>query len=201
MRDDNDRNLAKHPVAAGNGLVHRRALLGRGVAFAGTIAGGTTTATAAPLVVEQWSREPGGLLAPYGRPAARQLDIVRTIVNPDGQRMGVTAARTPLHRMDGAVTPNGLHYVVARNGIPEIDPDKHQLLIHGLVRQSLLFSVDALHRYPMVSRTSFLESSGNSTLLYSPTPVQANVQALHGLCSCAEWTGVKLSTLIEEAGI
>jgi sulfane dehydrogenase subunit SoxC len=201
MRNDNDGNLAKPPIAAGNGLIHRRALLGRGVAFAGTIAGGTATATAAPLVIEKWSREPGGLIAPYGRPDAREHDIVRTLVNPDGQRMGVTAARTPLHRLDGTVTPNGLHYVVARNGIPAIDPDKHRLLIHGLVKQSLLFSVDALHRYPMVSRTTFLESAGNSTLLYSPTPVQANVQALHGLCSCAEWTGVKLSTLIEEAGI
>ena len=31
--------------------------------------------------------------------------------------------------------------------------------------------------------------------------MQANVQALHGLVSCAEWTGVMLSTLLEEAGI
>src|ERR1700732_2562032 len=29
----------------------------------------------------------------------------------------------------------------------------------------------------------------------------ANVQALHGLASCAEWTGVKLSTLLDEAGV
>jgi len=31
--------------------------------------------------------------------------------------------------------------------------------------------------------------------------VQATVQALHGLVSCAEWTGVPLSTLLEETGI
>jgi hypothetical protein len=32
-------------------------------------------------------------------------------------------------------------------------------------------------------------------------PLQADVQALHGLVSCAEWTGVKLSTLLDETGI
>ena len=31
--------------------------------------------------------------------------------------------------------------------------------------------------------------------------MQTDVQALHGLVSCAEWTGVKLSTLLEETGI
>jgi sulfane dehydrogenase subunit SoxC len=37
--------------------------------------------------------------------------------------------------------------------------------------------------------------------LFSPEPLQENIQALHGLVSCAEWTGVKLSTLLEETGI
>src|SRR5262249_39918762 len=37
--------------------------------------------------------------------------------------------------------------------------------------------------------------------LYSKEPIQANVQALHGLCSCAEWTGVMLTTLLEEVGV
>src|SRR5262249_52170767 len=31
--------------------------------------------------------------------------------------------------------------------------------------------------------------------------VQATAQAIHGLASCAEWTGVKLSTLFEEVGV
>ena len=37
--------------------------------------------------------------------------------------------------------------------------------------------------------------------MFSNEPMQANVQALHGLVSCAEWTGVLLSTLLEETGI
>ena len=53
----------------------------------------------------------------------------------------------------------------------------------------------------MTSRIAFLECGGNSAGLFSPKPLQADVQALHGLVSCAEWTGVKLSTLLDETGI
>src|SRR3979411_423771 len=53
----------------------------------------------------------------------------------------------------------------------------------------------------MVSRIGFVECGGNSAPLFSNEPVQADVQALHGLASCSEWTGVLLSTLLEEAGV
>ena len=126
--------------------------------------------------------------------------MVRTLSNPKLEPRG-SAARTPHHLLNGTITPNGLHFVIARGGETEIDPDKHRLLIHGLVRQSMVYTLDALHRYPMVSRISFVECGGNSAPLYSKEPIQANVQALHGLCSCAEWTGVMLSTLLEEVGV
>src|SRR5207244_13060256 len=95
----------------------------------------------------------------------------------------------------------GLTYVIARSSETEIAPDKPRLVIHGLVKQPMVYTLDALHRYPMVSRISFMECGGNSAPLYSKEPIQANVQALHGLCSCAEWTGVRLSTLLEETGV
>jgi len=75
------------------------------------------------------------------------------------------------------------------------------LVIHGLVQRPLSFTLGALSRYPMVSRMTFVECGGNSAPLFSNQPVQATVQALHGLVSCAEWTGVMLSTLLEEVGI
>jgi sulfane dehydrogenase subunit SoxC len=71
----------------------------------------------------------------------------------------------------------------------------------GLVRRPLVFTLDALERYPMVSRVGFVECGGNSAPLFSNEPIQADVQALHGLASCSEWTGVLVSTLLEEAGI
>ena len=84
---------------------------------------------------------------------------------------------------------------------PTIDPDKHRLVIHGLVKQPLEFTLETLSRYPMTSRVSFVECGGNSAPMFAPEPMQETVQALHGLASCAEWTGVKLSTLLEETGV
>jgi sulfane dehydrogenase subunit SoxC len=53
----------------------------------------------------------------------------------------------------------------------------------------------------MISRVSFVECGGNSAPMFSAEPMQETVQALHGLASCAEWSGIKLSTLLEETGI
>jgi sulfane dehydrogenase subunit SoxC len=65
----------------------------------------------------------------------------------------------------------------------------------------LTFDIDALMRYPMVSRIQFLECSGNSGTNLTATPPQAPVGVLHGLMSCSEWTGVPLSILMDEAGV
>src|SRR4029453_14294692 len=61
--------------------------------------------------------------------------------------------------------------------------------------------LEALERYPMVSRMTFVECGGNSAPLFSNDPIQGTAQALHGLVSSAENRGVPLSTLLDEAGI
>jgi sulfane dehydrogenase subunit SoxC len=192
------------PDVAGNGLMNRRALLGRGVLFAGaaaTSAGSSLTGAAAePLPVDPWSKVPGEKIPPYGTPAKYENKVVRTLSNPNGEPR-TQQARTPHHLLNGTITPNGLHFVVARTGFPDIDPAKHRLVIHGLVKQPLMFDLDTLARYPMVTRVHFVECGGNSAQLFAKEPVQQNVQAIHGLLSCSEWTGVRLSTLLEEAGI
>jgi sulfane dehydrogenase subunit SoxC len=195
-----NKSMSLTPDIAGNGLIDRRALLGRGVVVAGAAAVGTTRAAAEPLPVDPWSLGPGEKIPAYGVPAKYENKVIRTLTNPKNEARN-SNARTPHHLLNGTITPNGLHFVVARAGFPDIDPDKHRLAIHGLVNQPLVFDLDTLARYPMVSRTHFVECGGNSAPLYNKDPVQANVQAIHGLVSNAEWTGVLLSTLLEETGI
>ena len=77
---------------------------------------------------------------------------------------------------------------------PAIDPAGHTLVINGLVRQPLAFSYENLLKYQMVSRIHFLECSGNSGSLLRGGNADGTAQSLHGLVSCAEWTGVPLST-------
>jgi sulfane dehydrogenase subunit SoxC len=194
--------LDKIEATAANGLLDRRAFLrgGAAAAVAMTSYAPARSATAETLKDAPWSLEPGGLSPPYQTRSRFEEKVVRTLSNPTGEPR-TQHGRTPHHLLNGTITPNGLHFSINHGGLPDIDPDKHRLLVHGLVKQPLVFTLDALSRYPMVSRITFLECGGNSAPMFSPQPVQASVQAIHGLASCAEWTGVRVATLLEETGI
>ena len=192
-----------NPTAvAQNGLLDRRLFLRGGAAMAAAMTGYSVVkpASAEPLADDPWSLVPGAVTRPHGQRSRFEEKVARTLNNPAGEPR-TQNARTPLHLLNGTITPNGLHFVVAQSGAPDIDPDRHRLLIHGLVKKPVIFTLDALARYPMVSRMAFIECGGNSAPLFSPQPLQADLQALHGLVSCSEWTGVLLSTLLEETGV
>jgi sulfane dehydrogenase subunit SoxC len=106
---------------------------------------------------------------------------------------------TPLAETHGIITPSALHYEVCRGGIPDIDPSKHRLLIHGMVDRPLILTMDEIKRLPSTSRIVFLECSGNGRSEWR-APLAPNVQFSHGMTSCNEWTGVPLSLLLREAG-
>src|SRR5947199_5844898 len=166
---------ALQPVA-GNGLLHRRALLGRGIALAGAMGAGTagslTGAAAEPLKNDPWTLEMGELTPPLQVPSRFEKNVVRTRTNPNNEFRN-SHARTPHHLLNGTVTPNGLFFSICHSGLPDIDPAQHKLVIHGLVKQPLVYTVESLSRYPMVTRMHFLECSGNSAPMFSNEPVQA----------------------------
>jgi sulfane dehydrogenase subunit SoxC len=181
-------------AAAGNGLLHRRAFLGS--------AGALGLLAAVPSAARPtWSQTPGRGMSGYGSPSAYESDVVREGIASQPGTTGSGASRTPLEALNGTVTPNGLHFERHHSGIPDIDPEQHEIVIHGMVRRPLRFSMAALLRYPMVSRLLFLECSGNSGALVAPEPLQQTCGELHGLISAAEWTGVPLATLLDEAGV
>ena len=107
---------------------------------------------------------------------------------------------SPLSAGMGVVTPSGLHFERHHLGTPTIDPAKHKLLVHGMVDRPMVFSMDQLKRYPAVSRFHFIECSGN-TLTEWREPKLKTVQGTHGLTSTSEWTGVPLSTILDEVGV
>jgi len=184
---------------AGNGLVHRRMFLAGSAAAMGAAAM-IDQAGAAPLAVEPWMKIPGTGFNGYGQPSKYEEKVARTWASAPGTT-GTGSSRTPHHLLNGMITPSGLHYERSHSGIPDINPDTHRLLIHGLVKRPLVFTLDDLGRYPMHSQIAFVECAGNSGGLFAKEPANANVQAIHGLLSCSEWTGVKLSVLLQEAGI
>jgi len=189
--------------AAGNGLINRRHLLGLGLGGLGVAASSRVLSQESSLEfqIPTWSRRPGPGPSAYGERSIHTGHIGRLAGNPNPLYPGGGASRTPLHQLQGTITPNSLHFERHHAGVPDIDPAGHQLVINGLVRQALAFSYDDLLAYPMVSRIHFLECSGNSGTLLGDNPVDGTAQSIHGLVSCAEWTGIRLSTLLEEAGV
>jgi sulfane dehydrogenase subunit SoxC len=190
-------------AAAGNGLLDRRLFLS-GSAGAALVIGGIApnAAGSEPLRVEPWMKVPGSPFIGYGQPSRFEDKVVRAIpAPPNPATQGVGPARTPLHLLDGMITPSGLHFERSHSGTPDIDPDRHRLVIHGLVRRPLVFTLEALSRYPMQSRIAFIECGGNSAALNAPQAQPLGMAAIHGLLGCSEWTGVRLSTLLDEAGV
>lgn len=111
-----------------------------------------------------------------------------------------THSLTPHQVLHGIITPSALHFERHHNGVPAINPDRHRLLIHGLVDRPLILSMSDLMRFPSVTRTLFIECSGNSGKEWKG-PVGKTVQETHGLMSTSEWTGVPLMTVLAESGI
>jgi sulfane dehydrogenase subunit SoxC len=173
-----------------------------GLLASGLAAGGVRNAGAAePPEISPSMKVPGAGMGEYGSPAKYESKVTRTFIRSQPGTTGSGASRTPLESLEGAITPSGLHFERHHSGVPDIDPAQHRLLVHGMVKRPLIFSVDALLRYPMISRIHFLECAGNSQVLYQPTPPNLTAGQTHGLVSCSEWTGVPLRVLLEEAGV
>jgi sulfane dehydrogenase subunit SoxC len=107
---------------------------------------------------------------------------------------------TPLQESMGIVTPSGLHFERSHAGTAVIDPAKHELYVHGMVQRAKKYSMRDLRRFPSLSRLMFLECSGNGLTEWSK-PTLRTVQGTHGLTSTSEWTGVPLSTILNETGV
>jgi len=182
----------------------RRRFITRSIGYlaAGSAAAGATRAEATdPPDVPPSMKTPGNGMSAYGSPARYEAKVTRGFIRSQPGTTGSGASRTPLESLEGMITPSGLHFERHHSGVPDIDPQTHRLLIHGQVKRPLIFSVADLLRYPLVSRIHFLECSGNSQLLYQPTPPNLTVGETHGLVSCSEWTGVPLRLLLAEAGV
>ena len=117
-------------VVAGNGLLHRRALLGRGLAFGGafgTAAGFSTGAAAEQLTELDWSLIPGDAMPPYQVPSPFGKSVVRLIDNPNSDRV-ISHARTPYHLLNGSITPNGLPFNVNHGNRDNLFPQFPKLM-------------------------------------------------------------------------
>jgi sulfane dehydrogenase subunit SoxC len=143
------------------------------------------------------ARELGDPRRPYGErsPFEQATRGFGTSVTP-----GTGSSRTPLQDLCGTITPSSLHFERHHSGVPRIDPNRHELLLDGLVERPVVLTRKDLRRFPSVSRIYFIECAGNSGREHEGRPGET-VQRSHGLFSNSEWAGVPLKTVLEEAGL
>ena len=166
-----------------------------GIPLAVHAQGAKPAPSAAPAVPADATKLPGSPTTPVG---ARST-FVKPSRTPFGETVGNSLS--PLQDLTGTITPADLHFERHHAGVPLIDPSKHTLLIHGLVATPLMLSVDEVKRFPQVTRTYFIECSGNGRAAYREPKPDMTPQKVGGLVSNTEWTGVPLKVLFDEAGV
>ncbi|SFK16308.1 sulfane dehydrogenase subunit SoxC [Pseudovibrio ascidiaceicola] len=152
--------------------------------------------------LQPWMQELGdGVDAmPYGVPSQYEAHVKRRTVE------WLTADRvssinfTPLHELDGIITPNGLCFERHHGGAAHIDPAQHRLMINGLVDKELVFTMEDILRFPRENRIYFLECAANSGMEWRGAQLNG-CQFTHGMIHNVMYTGVPLRLLLEEAGL
>ncbi|MHB0962761.1 MAG: sulfite dehydrogenase [Gemmatimonadaceae bacterium] len=148
----------------------------------------------APVIPADPTKLQGAPTSPVGT----RSNFFKPSRTPFGETVGNSL--TPLQDLSGTITPADLHFERHHAGIPFIDPARHTLLIHGLVETPLMLTVDEVRRFPQVTRTYFIECSGNGRNAYREPKPDLTPQKVAGLVSNTEWTGVPLKILLDEAG-
>lgn len=201
-RSPHDAALSRRDLLAGAaGLIGGAALATLPLEAQGIAAKGAALApaTAPPLARPVVPIDPTKL---QGAPTA-QVGSRSPFVTPGRTPFGDTVGSSlaPLQDLTGIITPADLHFERHHAGIPAIDPERHTLTIHGLVDRPLTLSVDDIKRFPQVTRTHFIECSGNGRAGYRDPKPEITPQRAAGLLSTSEWTGVPLATLFREVGV
>ena len=188
-------------------LSRRRFLGGAAVAGAGLAGTGLARAETGkpdPLIteVQDWSRYLGEGVdkRPYGTPSRFEKNVIRRDVSWLTASPESSVNFTPLHELDGIITPSGLCFERHHGGIADIDPANHRLMIHGLVDKPLVFTMEDIKRMPRQNRIHFLECAANSGMEWRGAQLNG-CQFTHGMVHNVLYTGVPLKVLLAEAGV
>ncbi|WP_300586440.1 sulfite dehydrogenase [Marivita sp.] len=184
----------------------RRAFLrGSAAAAAGLTAAGAARANGPdPLIteVQDWAMTFGdGVDAtPYGLPIQYESDVVRRNVEWLTADTTSSINFTPIHALDGTITPQGCAFERHHSGAIELRKEDYRLMINGLVDTPLVFTYADLERFPRENHVYFCECAANTGMEWAGAQLNG-AQFTHGMIHNMEYTGVSLRTLLNEAGL
>jgi len=172
---------------------------------AAAIGAGATAAKAGdPLIteVQPWAQALGdGVDAtPYGLPIRFESDVVRRNVEWLTADTISSINFTPIHALDGTITPQGCAFERHHSGAIELSKSDYRLMINGLVDQPLVFTYADLERFPREQHVYFCECAANTGMEWAGSQLNG-AQFTHGMIHNMEYTGVPLRTILNEAGV
>src|SRR5215216_6608288 len=128
-------------------------------------------------------------------PAGTTLDDITL----DELRLAARNHALPLEALRYPVTPVGLHYLLTHYDIPAVDPEAWRLEVGGRVERPLSLSLDDLRARDAVTMPVTLECAGNGRARLAPRPLSQ--PWLTEAVGTAEWTGVPLRVVLDQAGL
>lgn len=169
----------------------------------GLAAGQANAASPDPLIteVQPWASGLGDGVdaAPYGMPIEYEDDVVRRNVEWLTADTISSINFTPIHALDGTITPQGCAFERHHSGAIELKKEDYRLMINGMVDQPLVFTYADLERFPRENHVYFCECAANTGMEWAGAQLNG-AQFTHGMIHNMEYTGVPLRTLLEEAG-
>ena len=170
--------------------------------FVGNSAKATGHDDPAITELQPWARELGDGVdaSPYGKPSDFEKHVVRRNVPWLTADPTSSVNFTPLHALDGTITPNGLCFERHHGGVAIVNPDKYRLMINGLVDQNTVFNLSDLMRFPRTNRLYFLECAANSGMEWRGAQLNG-CQFTHGMIHNVLYTGIKLKDILREVGL
>ncbi|SIT15839.1 sulfur dehydrogenase subunit SoxC [Roseivivax lentus] len=185
----------------------RRAFLkgtAAGIAGAAMGAGAARAAGPDPLItdIQPFAQGLGdGVDAtPYGLPIKFEDDVVRRNVEWLTADTISSINFTPIHALDGTITPQGCAFERHHSGAIEMSKGEYRLMINGLVDKPLVFTYEDLERFPRENHVYFCECAANTGMEWAGAQLNG-AQFTHGMIHNMEYTGVPLRTLLQEAGL
>ena len=190
--------------AKGKTPSRRQFLAGAAAAGAGAVTASAAKAEGDPLIteVQDWARGLGDGVdeTPYGLPIEFESDVVRRNVEWLTADTISSINFTPIHALDGTITPQGCAFERHHSGAIELAKQDYRLMINGLVDTPLVFTYADLERFPRENHVYFCECAANTGMEWAGAQLNG-AQFTHGMIHNMEYAGVPLKTLLNEAGV
>jgi len=105
----------------------------------------------------------------------------------------------PFATLSEWIVPSDQFYVRNHFASPEIDAATWRLAVTGAVETPLSLDLDALKALPGTTISAVVECAGNGRVFYEPP--REGLQWQNGAVGNASWTGVRLSEVLNRAGL